>query len=465
MKGLILLLGASVLAGASNLHAAPTYRAEACCQLCPAAADSSAYQVPGLAAHGRLIEAQDGWLFSSAQDLRSQFGLDEQSYKQLKRLRNALKHNGVELLMVYQPSRGLLHGDKLTPAERAGFDQAQARDNYRAALARLRELDIWVPDLASLMQAPADAPEYFFKGDRYWTPQGAERTAQLVAQTVKRMPVFSQLPQQRFHSRPVGLVARSGSLQRAAELICGSGYPRQFVQGYITEPGATGRLAPAEVVLVGSRNSSEAFNFAGFLEQHLGTSVHNASHAGSGHEGALLQYLMSAEFQSRPPKLLIWELDDAASLAQRNFYRQAVPAVSDGCTGRSALLQSASRLHPGSNQVLFNGANGILPIRSSDYRIELQLDDPAVQQLSATLTFMNGRQETLTFNRAPGALEQGRFLLELREDADWDELTFLSLHVQPLGGVSADGSLSARLCQVKSDEDRPGLRTAQAGGE
>jgi alginate biosynthesis protein AlgX len=122
-------------------------------------------------------------------------------------------------------------------------------------------------------------------------------------------------------------------------------------------------------------------------------------------------------------------------------------------------------LRPGSNQVLFNGANGVLPIRSSDYRIELQLDDPAVQQLSTILTFMNGRQETLMFNRAPGAQAQARFLFELREDADWDELTFLALHVQPLGGVSADGSLSARLCKVKSDEDRPGLRTAQAGGK
>ncbi|MDT4883999.1 hypothetical protein FQZ97_1201010 [compost metagenome] len=88
-----------------------------------------------------------------------------------------------------------------------------------------------------------------------------------------------------------------------------------------------------------------------------------------------------------------------------------------------------------------------------------------MQQLSATLTFMNGRQETLMFNRAPGDQAQGRFLLELREDADWDELTFLSLTVQPLGGVAGSADLSARLCKVRSDEDRPGLRTAQAGVE
>ncbi len=460
-----ILLGAGLLAGAASLSAAPTYQAEACCQLCPAAANASTYQAAGLLGYGRLIEAQDGWLFSSAQDLRAQFGLDEQSYKQLKRLRNALKHNGVELMLVYPPSRGLLYADKLPPAERASFDQTQAQENYRATLARLRGLDIWVPDLASLMQAQADLPDYFFKGDQHWTPQGAERTARLVAETARSIPLFGKLPHADYRSRPSGLIARSGSLQKAAELICGTGYPRQFVQRYITEPVSANKAERAEVVLVGSGNSAGAFNFAGFLEQYLQTPVHNVSQPGSGHAGALLQYLMSAQFQSQPPKLLIWELDNADSLSQRNFYRQAVPAVNDGCTGRPALLQSSVKLQSGANQVLFNGANGVLPIRSSDYRLDLRLDDPTVRQLSATLTFMNGRQETLMFNRAAGVQGRGRFLLELREDADWDELTFLSLNVRPLGGLSGPTGLSARLCKVKSDEERPGLRTAQAGGE
>ncbi|MNE80496.1 hypothetical protein D3C80_1770700 [compost metagenome] len=63
------------------------------------------------------------------------------------------------------------------------------------------------------------------------------------------------------------------------------------------------------------------------------------------------------------------------------------------------------------------------------------------------------------FLRGPGP---GRFLLELREDADWDDLTFLSLNVQALPG-GGDGQLSARLCKARSDEARPDLRTAQAG--
>lgn len=452
------VIAAFLLAAVSDLHAAPTYQAEACCNLCPKALRPDPGQ-PGRAELGALVEAREGWLFSSTRDLRTQFGLDDYSYKQLRRLRNALKHNGTELLVVYQPSRGLLHGDKLQPADGARFDQAKAQENYRATLARLRELDIWVPDLASLLAVQAGQPDYYFKGDQHWTPQGAERTAQLVAATVRSIPSLQDLPRESFASQPSGLIGRSGSLQNAAQLACGTGYPRQFVQGYVTRPLQPGEEPAAQVVLVGSGNGDDAFNFTGFLEQYLGTPGNNASLPEGGHAAALTNYLLSEAYRQRPPRLLVWEMDDADGLTQRNFYRQTIAAVGDGCMGRPSLLQGRVSLAGGSQQVLFNGADGVMPIRGSDYRIDLQLDAPNVQQLAATLTFMNGRQESLVFQSASG---QGRFLLELREDDDWDDLTFLSLNVQalPAGGA---GQLSARLCKARSDEARPVLRTAQAG--
>lgn len=458
MNRAICVIAAGLLASVGDLHAAPTYQAEACCNLCPQAASADP-NLPGRTGLGALVEARDGWLFSSTRDLRTEFGLDDYSYKQLRRLRNALKHNGTELLVVYQPSRGLLHSDKLQPADSARFDQEKARENYRATLARLRDLDIWVPDLASLLEAQAGQADYYFKGDQHWTPQGAERMARLVAATVRGIASLQDLPQESFTSQPSGLIGRSGSLQSAAQLACGTGYPRQFVQGYVTRPQQPGEEPAAQVVLVGSGNGGETFNFNGFLEQYLGTPVDNASLPEGGHTTALTSYLMSEAYRQRPPRLLIWEMDDVDSLTQRNFYRQAIAAVGDGCMGRPSLLQGRASLAGGSQPVLFNGADGVLPIRGSDYRIDLQLDAPNVQQLAATLTFMNGRQENLVFQRAPG---QGRFLLELREDDDWDDLTFLSLNVQalPAGGA---GQLSARLCKARSDEARPELRTAQAG--
>lgn len=460
MKGVNTFLGLSLLAVASTLAAAPSYQAEACCQLCPAAAKPAAYAAPGLGDYRRLIEAEDGWLFRTGSDLRTQFGLDEASYRQLRRLRNALKQRGVELLMVYQPSRGLLHADKLSPPERATFDLVKARRNYSATLQRLRALEIWVPELNTLLETQPGAEDYFFKGDLYWTPQGAERTAGLVARAAQGIPAFAQLPRQAFVSKPVGLLGRYGALQRAAAQICGAGYPSQFVPRYITEPEGAGTTLPAEVALVGSGNSGDAFNFAGFLAQHLGTPVHNASSSG-GYASALLHYLMSAEFQNSPPKLLIWELDDVERLAQPKFYRQAIPAIGDGCAGRPILLQSHTRLQGGADQVLFNGTGEVLPIHGSDYRIDLQFDDPRVKRLRVTLTLMNGRQETLDLSHPPTLDGRGRFLLELRDDADWDELTFLSLHVQLAERLPPGQGLRARLCNGKSTAQPKGQRTVQ----
>ena len=458
MKQAGIFLGAALLIGAGALQAAPTYQAEACCTLCPAAATISPQQTPELASLGGLVEGSDGWLFSRDKDLRTRFALDEPSYGQLGRLRDALQARGVELLLVYQPSRGLLHADRLLPAEQVRFDLARARDSYRASLARLRALGLRVPDLASLLQAEAGAPDYYFKADRNWTPQGAERVARLVAQTVRATPALAGLPRAEYVSQPVGLLGRSGSLQSAAAQLCGSGYPQQFVPGYATRPRQAGPQAPAEVVLVGGGNSAEAFNFAGFLQQYLGTPVHNASQPDSGPAAALLQYLLSPAFQRQPPRLLVWEVDDGERLVQRNFYRQALAAVDDGCRGRPTLLQGQTSLAGGSRQVLFNGADGVLAIHGGDYRLELQMDAPAAEQLDATLTFMNGRQERLSFVRSPAAGGPARFVLALREDGDWAPLTFLALNVQALP-AGAGGRLSASLCRVPAN-----LRTAAAGG-
>ncbi|MBM7059426.1 hypothetical protein JQX08_01780 [Pseudomonas sp. UL073] len=444
--GLALGLGLSLTTAA---QAAPEYRAEACCQLCPAAADANQYLAPGLATYRRLITAQDDWLFRSESDLRTRFGLDEQGYKQLKRLRNALKHAGVELMVIYPPSRGLLHADKLNPAERNVYDQAAARRDYLATLDHLRNLDIWVPNMTSLLDAPAGGSPYYFKGDVYWTPRGAERTAQLAADTARGIPALKSLPAQTFVSRPMGMVGRNGGLYRAAAQICGAGYPSQFVERYSTTLVSGETPQPSRVVLVGSGNSGVAFNFSGFLEQYLGTPVSNATLDGGGYEYSLLHYLASDSFRKAPPALLIWELDDTDALLQRNFYRQAIPAVADGCNGRPALLQNHAQLKAGANQVLFNGADGVHPIRGSDYRLDLQFDDPSVQQLTAVLTFMNGRQENLNLTQPANYRGTGRFQLELREDADWDELTFLSLEVQQPAGTAS--GLSARLCNAQSD--------------
>ncbi|MHC8354506.1 alginate O-acetyltransferase AlgX-related protein [Pseudomonas sp. LB3P81] len=445
-------------------QAQPQYTAEACCQLCPQAAQATLYEQPELKNYATLVETKDQWLFRTRSDFRTNFGLDESGYKALKRLRDGLAQRGVELVLVLPPSRGLLHADRLTPLELASFDQARARQNYLQTLDRVRDLRILVPDFTNLLSAPQPAGQsFYFKGDHNWTPYGAERSAQLVAQTLKGNDVLKALPHQVFASQPVGLLGRSGTLQKVAAQICGTGYAAQYVTRYQTRAQGESK-APAKVALIGTSASGEAFNFAGFLQQYLETPVRNFSVPAGGYDDSLIAYLLGDDFQKTPPAVLVWETDNLDSLGKTSFYRQAMAALGDGCDNQAPLLKSTSTLHSGRNQVLFNGGGGnVYPIKGNRYQVDLKFADPGVHVMNATLTYMNGRQENLSLSRSPTVNTQGRFVFELRDDKDWDEQTFLSMDVQPPPGTNAM-ELSTRLC-AKPVITAPSLRTAQTEGQ
>ena len=98
------------------------------------AANRAAYSTRFLRSFSTLIQGKDGWLFRTDDDLRSSFGPDAAGYADLKRFNAALKARGTELVMVYQPSRGLMHPDKLPASARRQFNPEAARAAYRQAL-------------------------------------------------------------------------------------------------------------------------------------------------------------------------------------------------------------------------------------------------------------------------------------------------------------------------------------------
>ncbi len=89
------------------------------------------------------MQAQDDWLFRTTYDLRTDFGTSAEGWRELRALRDELKRKGIELVVVYQPTRGLVNREKLSPAEKAGFDYELAKKNYLATIARFRQAGIW----------------------------------------------------------------------------------------------------------------------------------------------------------------------------------------------------------------------------------------------------------------------------------------------------------------------------------
>ncbi|WP_010486562.1 alginate O-acetyltransferase [Pseudomonas sp. S9] len=450
---------AGVLLGtASAAMAEPNYSVQRVGPLCPAAQNPANYNTKYLSFFTALVQGKGDWLFRSRNDLRTDFGTTAHGYQQFKRLRDALKRKGIELMIVYQPTRGLVNREQLTDAEKSRFNYALAKKNYLQAVADLRKTGIWVTDLSPLFDEKDVKTPYYFEADHHWTPAGASRTAKLVAQTLKQIPGFDDIPKKEFESNVVGLLPKAGTLHKTAAEFCGVSYATQYVPRYETEPvGAAdadslfGDESVPQIAIVGTSNSGPAYNFPGFLQQYSGAEVLNMAVSGGGFDSALLQYMASEEFRTNPPKILIWEFATHYDLAQDSFYRQALPMVDNGCEGRPAVMHNKIKMKPGNNQILVNGEDTALrDIRGGDYQVDLTFSDPSVHESKATLWYLNGRREKFKIEQSDRVDTGGRYVFELRNDPDWRDLNLLALEIQSPEQMPAGLSVEATLCKRPS---------------
>lgn len=428
---------------------APRYDLELCCKLCPEAQDPKAYNTAALAKNRQLIDGQDGWLYRSAFDLNTDFSPEHpDAYSDLRRFAEALRSRGTELVLVYLPTRGLTHPDSLTPDQRTRYDQDAAARSYAAQLNAFRDQGVQVPDLTPLLRALSREEAYYFKRDRHWTPAGAQRTAQLVAETVRRLPVYVELSKQTFTTVRVGMLRKSGSLQQAATQLCGFQYSDQWVPAFRTEASSSANAAPP-IALVGTSFSAEAgsYNFRGYLQEYLGVAIHNASVAGYGAEGSWLNYLASTEFQHAPPPVLIWEVPAYGAPGTSKFYRQAVPLISNGCEGGTTVLARKVSLKPGATEVLFNNSEKVLEI-DRQLVLDLRLSDSDSRTLTANIWSTTGGKTTLDLKHHNLPNTQGRFVAELGADRASRKLHFLSMDILLPPNAPAGITVDAHLCTL-----------------
>ncbi|WP_152225521.1 alginate O-acetyltransferase [Pseudomonas sp. SCB32] len=432
--------------------AAPTYTAQPTAALCPNAANDAAYNTKYLGFFTHLVPAQEDWLFRTTYDLRTDFGTSAEGWRELKQLRDELKRKGIDLVVVYQPTRGLVNREKLNPQEKASFNYELAKKNYLATIAQFRKAGIYTPDFSPLFDEKQEHP-YYFKGDHHWTPYGAMRSAKIVAETLKEIPAYKDVPKQEFESKRVGLLSKLGTFHKAAAQLCGSGYAPQYVDRFETEPVGDsgggdlfGEGGNAQVALVGTSNSGPAYNFAGFLEEYAKVDILNNAVSGGGFDSSMLAYMTSQEFHDKPPKILIWEFATHYDMALKSFYRQAMPLVDNGCAGGTPALSRKVKLHAGSNEVLVN--SGALPIRSGSYTADVTYSDPGVHELKNTVWYMNGRREQLKIEQAKSVDTGGRYVFELRNDEDWSNQQFLSLEIEAPDDMPAGLEVEAKLCQT-----------------
>lgn len=441
----------------------PRYDAVPCCQLCPAAADPANYDTKFLNSFKTLVQGRDGWLFRSEADLLTDFAPTPEGLKLLAEFRRELQRRGVELVMMIQPPRGLMHADKLHGAAYA-YDVDAARASYLRTLQMVRAAGIPMPHLERLVEEKSEH-DYFWRTDHHWTPDGTRRTAQLVAETIRALPGYAGIKRQKFVTRREGLLARGGTLSSAASDLCGYEAPKQYVPRFVTEAaeddgaaGLFGDESVPQITLIGTSNSGAQYNFGGFLEENLQAEVLNASVVGGGMDGAMLSYISSEEFRKSPPKILIWELQHFHKLGDPMFYRMAMPLFDDGCNGKDAVLEREVTLREGTTEVLFNGGGAVRPLKGRDYILDVQFSDPSLLEMRGVVWYTSGNKDALRVEHSQHApTHKGRFVTELRRDLNWGEQTFMGLDIEvvPPTPESATAAVSETADKTVSQPAQP----------
>ena len=427
--------------------AAPVYQAEPCCNLCPAALVKENYKGDVLSTLWPLVAGKNGWVFRARTDFATEFGPSPESMAMLKQFSQALKKRGTQLMVVYLPSRGLMHEDQsLQP-----FDKALALANYQAALQRFRDIGVAAAPLDQLVdQVQGD---FYLKRDLHWSPTGAEATARVVAKTVSHYPFYDSLPSEEYQTEASGYTAVNGNWQRAIGDLCQQNYPLQYTNEYQTTPDSDlleAEVAP-ELVLIGtsfSASANQRTNFEGFLRQYLGKDILNMALSGGEESGAWLEYLPSGVFQEKPPKMILWELPAHYLMKDKSLFRQLIPLVNNGCEGKKSLLSSSQKIRPGSghNELVFS--TELLKRDAGDLVMELQLSDPTVHDLNVTAWYGNGADERFTVRQNQRANTGGRFVFSLAQDELLRNENFISLDLNQVGSTQPEVDVAVNVCEL-----------------
>lgn len=452
MMRVIILIISSVafFVKADELLKTPKYDVLPCCQLCPEAADSNNYNNSFLQANYRILEGKNGWLFRSQADLKTDFGPKPDVYPMLFTFLSKLERRGSKVLLVYTPSRGLVHSDELISNE---YDKGLAQKNYIKALSMFRSIGFIVPQLDRIFDSKS-GKEFFFHRDSHWTPDGSRLTAELVAEEIKKDPLYTQLKSKKFSTTLNGFNSQPGVIQLATSQLChGDKFTYEFFQQYITQPvddDADSLIADnvdqPDIVLLGTSFSAmEKFNFDGFLKQYLGKDLLNLALSGGEDRGAWTEYLVSDTYQKKPPKLIIWEVPSQHSMSDKSLFRQLIPLVDNGCHNKTLLLNKSQTIDYGkSADVVFS--RDLLDVNANELVVDLTVSDPDVKNLQVRVWYQDGTNEIFTIKQNKRAQSQGRFVFLLSQDDKRLNSKFLSMDITQIDSHAESIKLDTSVC-------------------
>lgn len=428
-----------------------SYDTESCCSVCPRLADRDAYISEYMRGYRVVVEGQDGWLFRTEAELQWLEPNDPDLWPSLKRLADALKARGTQIMMFPQPPRGLVETRMIKEDTLKQFDIKELQRRYSELVDKLRSVGFLVAD-GSVFSGNT-AGQYFYKRDGHWKAGGSERAAAMIAEQI-RAAGFSFPPKQ-FETVQVGLNGSRGTMSHVVESLCGIRFPMEYGPAYQTRAPATDDLfgdeAVPEVVLVGtSFSATPTYNFLGFLRKALNTDIYQAAMAGGGFEGALSQYLVSDLYQKNPPKLIVWEFPyQQLQRTNTTVMRRVIPLVGNGCAGKKPVMTSSVKL-AGNNdlvEAVVNGGASFSDTPAKDLWLEFQFSDPNIRVMKAEVWYADGKSQIINGRYNSYTNMNGRFSLETNYSPDAEIQPITSIRVQSVSETDKATTVTTTVCK------------------
>ena len=212
-----------------------------------------------------------------------------------------LGKNQIILVPVIVPDKARVHSQRLVRGRSAMFNE-----RYDRTLRTIQQLGLRVVDLRPAL----DFPQSFMRTDTHWSPRGAEKAAQAIAEVLSNIPY----ERQEVETTKSGRVSFEGDLESFVNNGNFNGSHSEFVETYETTVAAADDLfgdVDIPFALVGtSYSANPAFHFEGFLKQHLQAEVLNASVVGQGPFTTMKTFLSELPDLASPPSVVIWEIPE-----------------------------------------------------------------------------------------------------------------------------------------------------------
>ncbi len=391
-----------------------------------------------------LLPGKDGWVYRSQNDLRTDYSFRHENGDLLVKLSKALKDKGVELVIVYPPTRGVVAHQFVPRRDPLAklYDPAKVRMEYKKTLADMNEQGVHMigtPDTKL-------GSKFFFKADHHWTPEGAAEMAQLVADYVKALPLYAGLKKTQYVTKELPPVDNEPTFNAAIKSICGKGVPFDKLTLTETEPVEKGDAASllgdanAEIVLVGTSNSKRAeneLNFSGRLKEFLSADVLNAAISGSGVTESLVTYLASSHYKQTPPKVIIWEIPGYYDLdggTIRFSLRQLIASTNRAC--EKPLAETKGTKLSGKVSDILNGKAKDLVMKAPYFG--LKLNQKVEKEFKLVFNFDKGAPEVFEVKQSRSYPEDLSFYYAPRIPVG---SRLVSVGVEGASGAVADATL------------------------